>query len=96
VDRAPGVIFGGPTLADEAAADVAGLYDPATNRWTVTSKAPIGPLNAPSAVWTGQRVILASITRGHPKLELAGYDRPATRGRGSTRRSARSTRRWGW
>jgi hypothetical protein len=67
-------IVGGPTLPREAATDVAGLYNPATNRWTVTSKAPVGPLNAPTAVWTGQRAILAGIARGNPKLELASYD----------------------
>jgi hypothetical protein len=67
-------IFGGPTLPNETATDVAGLYDPATNRWTVTSKAPVGPFNAPTAVWTGKRVILAGMTRGNPTLEVASYD----------------------
>lgn len=70
-------VFGGPTLPNERATDVAGLYNPATNRWTVTSKAPVGPFNAPTAVWTGTRVILAGITRGYPRLEVASYD-PAT------------------
>jgi len=67
-------IFGGPTLPNETATNVAGLYNPAANQWTVTSKAPVGPFNAPSAVWTGKRVILAGMTRGTPRLEVAGYD----------------------
>jgi hypothetical protein len=67
-------IFGGPTLRNETATDVAGLYAPATNRWMVTSKAPVGPFNVPTAVWTGKRVILAGMTRGNPTLEVASYD----------------------
>ena len=70
-------IFGGPTLPNETSTNVAGLYDPATNRWTVTSKAPVGPFNAPIAVWTGKRVLIAGMTRGNPMLEVASYD-PAT------------------
>jgi hypothetical protein len=70
-------IFGGPTLPNETSTNVAGLYDPATNRWTVTSKAPVGPFNAPTAVWTGTRVILAGMARGTPRLEVASYD-PST------------------
>lgn len=70
-------VFGGPTLPSETSTDVGGLYDPATNRWTVTSKAPVGPFNAPTAIWTGKRVILAGMTRGTMTLELASYD-PAT------------------
>ena len=70
-------IFGGPTLPSETASDVAGLYDPATNHWTVTNQAPVGPFNSPAAVWTGRRVIVAGMTRGNPTLQVAGYD-PAT------------------
>jgi hypothetical protein len=43
----PVFIFGGPTLPTQTATDLAWLYDPATNRWTMTSKAPVGPFNAP-------------------------------------------------
>ena len=67
-------IFGGPSLPTETATNLAGLYDPATNHWTVTSKAPVGPFNAPTAVWTGTRVILAGMTRGTPRLQVASYD----------------------
>jgi hypothetical protein len=67
-------VFGGPTLSTESPTDMAGLYDPATNHWTVTSKAPVGPLDTPTAVWTGQRVILAGITRGTPQLKVVSYD----------------------
>lgn len=67
-------VFGGPTLPGERASDVAGLYDPATNRWTVTGRAPVGPFNRPSAVWTGSRVIVAGIARGTPRLQVAAYD----------------------
>lgn len=70
-------VFGGPSLPSERATNVAGLYDPATNRWTVTRKAPVGPFNAPVAVWTGKQVVIAGMTRGNPQLEVAGYD-PAT------------------
>ncbi len=70
-------IFGGPTVPNEASTDVAEAFDPTTNRWTVTSKAPVGPFNAPSAVWTGHRVILAGMTAGNPRLEVASYN-PAT------------------
>ncbi len=67
-------IFGGPSLPNETATDLAGLYDPTTNHWTVTSTAPVGPFNAPTAVWTGTRVILAGMTRGNPALQVASYD----------------------
>ena len=32
-------------LPNETATNLAGLYDPATNRWTVTAKAPVGPFS---------------------------------------------------
>ncbi len=68
-------LFGGPTLIGEAATDVAGLYDPTTNRWTVSRKAPFGPLNQPTAVWTGTKVILAGLLRpSERRLEVASYD----------------------
>jgi hypothetical protein len=74
-------IFDGPPSSHRAGISccVAGVYDPATNRWTVTSKAPVGPfVNLATAVWTGKRAILAGMTssRGQP-LEVASYD-PAT------------------
>jgi len=67
-------IFGGPTLPNETATNLAGLYNPATNHWIVTSKAPVGPFNAPTAVWSGTRVILAGMTRGTPTLQVASYN----------------------
>jgi hypothetical protein len=74
-------IFGRPTLPNETPTNVAGLYDPARNHWTVTSRAPVGPfIDQPSAVWTGEDVILAGFTNAshqHVQLQLASYD-PAT------------------
>lgn len=70
-------IFGGPTPPHKAATGRGGLYDPAANQWTVTSKAPVGPFNAATAVWTGTRVILAGMTRTNPTLQVASYE-PAT------------------
>jgi hypothetical protein len=72
-------IFGGPTLPNETATNLAGLYDPATNHWTMTSKAPVGPfVNQATAVWTGKRAILAGMTNSRSQpLEVASYD-PAT------------------
>ena len=72
-------IFGRPTLPNETSTNVAGLYDPATNRWTVTAKAPVGPfVNQATALWTGKRVILAGMTNARSQpLEVASYD-PAT------------------
>ena len=68
-------IFGGPTLRNETSGNMAGLYDPATNQWTVSRKAPVGPpVDTPTAVWTGRRVILAVMTSGTPQLEVASYD----------------------
>ncbi len=74
-------ISGRPTLPNEAPTDVAGLYDPASNRWTVTSRVPVGPfVDQPSAVWTGEEVILAGFANAshqQVQLKLASYD-PAT------------------
>jgi hypothetical protein len=69
-------MFGRPTRANEPDQGRAGLYDPVSNRWTVSSKAPIGPFaNQPAAVWTGQRVILAGIAQfGQHRLRVAAYD----------------------
>ncbi len=71
-------VFGGPTGSHELAAGccVAGLYDPATNRWTISAKAPFGGLDQPAAVWTGTTVILAGLTASGAgaRLEVAGYD----------------------
>jgi hypothetical protein len=72
-------VFGRPALPGERDTKVAGLYDPATNRWTVTARAPIGDFaNQPTAVWTGTRVILAGMGNSRTQaLEIAGYN-PAT------------------
>ncbi|MDQ2897832.1 MAG: hypothetical protein M3Y09_19730, partial [Actinomycetota bacterium] len=72
-------VYGAPTLPNETSTNVAGLYDPATNRWTVSRKAPIGPfINRPTAVWTGNKVIVAGMAGAiQQRLEVASYD-PAT------------------
>ena len=51
----------------------AGLYDPTTNHWTVARRAPVGPFNDATAVWSGGRVVLAGMTQGQPRLEVASY-----------------------
>ncbi len=58
-----------------------GLYNPATNRWTVARGAPVGPFNSATAVWTGRRVVLAGMTQGSQRLEVASYDPAANRWR---------------
>ncbi len=53
---------------------VAGLFDPTTDRWSVTSSAPLDQLVQPVAVWTGSAVLLAGISQGNdPRLEAASY-----------------------
>jgi hypothetical protein len=70
-------VYHNPAVWD-VAGGVAGLYNPATNRWRVTGGVPVGPFNDATAVWTGHRVILAGITSSNrPGLEVAGYA-PAT------------------
>jgi hypothetical protein len=56
----------------------AGLYDPATNRWTQT-RLPnaMSGLELMAAVWTGRDVILAGVNTNLGRLGVAAYD-PAT------------------
>ena len=56
----------------------AGLYDPATNRWSTTllPQAMYG-LSLQAAEWTGSQVILAGVNANHGRLGIAAYD-PAT------------------
>jgi hypothetical protein len=58
----------------------AGLYDPVTNRWT-TTQLPTQMYGLPSmtSTWTGRDVILAGVTLGTRKLEVAAYDPAAGR-----------------
>jgi hypothetical protein len=70
-------VFGGVLGPSQHVANccVAGLYDPATNRWRVTGKSPIGPLEEGTAVWTGHKVIVAGVPPWPPqRLEAASYD----------------------
>jgi hypothetical protein len=57
----------------------AGLYDPATNRWTqIKLPVPMYGLYLMAAVWTGRDVILAGVNHvHHPTMSVAAYD-PAT------------------
>ena len=57
----------------------AGLYDPATNRWSETKlPVPMYGLYLMAAVWTGREVILAGVNHvHHPTMSVAAYD-PAT------------------
>jgi hypothetical protein len=73
-------VFGGPPSSHQAGIGccVAGLYTPATDRWTVSPKAPLDGLEAPIAVWNGTSVILAGLHYGaQQQLEIASYS-PAT------------------
>jgi hypothetical protein len=61
----------------------AGLYDPATNRWSAARlPGPMDGLQLTAAVWTGHDVILAGVNDGRPganlgRLGVAEFD-PAT------------------
>jgi hypothetical protein len=61
----------------------AGLYDPATNRWSATRlPGPMGGLQLTAAVWTGHDVILAGVNGGRTganrgRLGVAAFE-PAT------------------
>jgi hypothetical protein len=50
----------------------AAVYDPAADRWSVTSRVPLDPLEDPTAVWTGTSVVVAGLDQG--RLEAAAYD----------------------
>jgi hypothetical protein len=69
-------VFGGQPSSHLAGIGccVAGLYDPAIDRWTVTPKAPLDQLEAPIAVWSGTAVILAGLHYdAQQQLEIASY-----------------------
>ncbi|MDE3132186.1 MAG: hypothetical protein KGL16_13635 [Acidobacteriota bacterium] len=73
-------VFGASEPPGPPPTGIAGLYDPSSNNWTVTSPAPVRlPSNGVAAVWSGKRVILAAIHGNgtHAALESAAYD-PAT------------------
>ncbi|HEX9033726.1 MAG TPA: hypothetical protein VF834_17950 [Streptosporangiaceae bacterium] len=60
-------------------APTAGLYDPATDRWTYTPlPKPMRDLNLRGAVWTGREVILAGTDVYRLGMAVAAYD-PADR-----------------
>ncbi|MGH2874512.1 MAG: hypothetical protein ACRDL5_18890, partial [Solirubrobacteraceae bacterium] len=68
-------VFAGATDAGAARAAVAGLYDPATDSWTVTGPAPLRPFGSSGeAVWTGRQVIVAGLSYDQARLEVAAYD----------------------
>jgi hypothetical protein len=56
----------------------AGLYDPVTNRWTLTQLPRVMEgLDPVSVTWTGRVVVLAGLDAHHGRLAVAAYD-PAT------------------
>jgi hypothetical protein len=56
----------------------AGLYDPATGRWSASARAPLDRLGSVTAVWDGRRVIVAGVrTSRAAGIEAAAFD-PAT------------------
>jgi hypothetical protein len=58
----------------------AGLFDPATNHWSTTPlPRPMYALPSMVSTWTGRDVILAGVTSGNPRLEVAAYDPAADR-----------------
>lgn len=61
---------------------VGGLYDPSTNRWTLTSRSPLPAMQQVVAVWTGRDVVVVGLTGGQdPTLRAAAYDPSADRWR---------------
>ncbi len=71
------IVAGGAASSHQAGIGccVAGLYNPATDRWSVTPKAPVDQLEQPTAVWDGTSVILAGLhDNGQRQLEIASYD----------------------
>ncbi len=58
----------------------AGLFDPAANHWSTTPlPRPMYALPSMVTAWTGREVILAGVTGGKPRLEVAAYDLAANR-----------------
>lgn len=69
---------GGAALAD--CGPQAGLYDPKTDRWSVTRlPGQMDSLEMAAAVWTGRDVILAGVDASHGMLGVAAYDPAADR-----------------
>lgn len=66
-------VFGEPTQRGERPTDLAGLFDPASNRWTVTPRAPLSPLGQTVAASTGTEVILAGLTTHDDQLQMASF-----------------------
>lgn len=66
-------IFGERSSPAATGINVGELYNPAPNRWMVTSDPPVEPLEAPVAVRAGQRVILAGISSANRALQVAAY-----------------------
>jgi hypothetical protein len=65
----------GSCPAGEKAKPNAGLYDPATNRWSLTGlPAQLIGLDLAAAVWTGRDVIVAGVDTSHGRLGVAAYD----------------------
>jgi hypothetical protein len=65
--------LGGQPLSDCLAR--AGLYNPATNRWTTTllPKAMEG-MFPEASVWTGHQIVLAAVNEHRGRLAVASYD----------------------
>jgi hypothetical protein len=51
----------------------AGLFDPISNRWSLT-QVPVDQLMAPVAVWTGSRIVLVGLAGRGQRLEVASFD----------------------
>jgi hypothetical protein len=69
-------VFGGQLPFKTTLGPAADLYDPASDKWTVTAAAPFGQgLRQPIAVWTGRQVVVAGVEGS--RVEAASYD-PAT------------------
>jgi hypothetical protein len=72
-------MFGGQSLSGPGppACCHAALLDPTTGHWSLTASAPLDPLDQPTAVWTGTRVLVAGVSGNRTRLEVASFD-PAT------------------
>lgn len=69
-----------PGARSSACLPSAGLFDPATNRWSTTPlPRPLDEMPPMVATWTGREVVLAGVSYGNPRLEVAAFDPTANR-----------------
>jgi hypothetical protein len=69
-------VYGGPPPPGQTSRGLAALYDPVADRWAVGAKPPFGQLRQPTAVWTGEKAILAGLVGSavDSQLEVASFN----------------------